>query len=66
MDKIPYWNGTDDGVALYDTEYFRPRSPGASNDDWWTNHRQAESYGITDLSLRTTRDDAAFWVRTKD
>ena len=65
MDKIPYWNGTPNGPALFDTNYLHYAGVRSQSDGRWTEHRETAAATGTDLSLRTTRDDATFWVRTK-
>lgn len=67
MKKIPYYNG-EPHYGPYDHTFTPPVGsidPTQTSDTRWYKHHQAADADFTDLSLRTTKDDAIFWLRTR-
>lgn len=69
MKKIPYYNGEPfDAPSVRDVTSFGCMTsidPTQTSDRRWYKHHQAAEADFTDLSFRTTKDDAIFWLRTR-
>lgn len=67
MKKIPYYNGEPHyGPYIHTYDHtIPPLDPRQTSDRRWYKHHQPADADFTDLSLRTTKDDALFWLRTR-